>query len=134
VTDRSPLAHPALVWDVAIGQSTVVTHHALANLFYRGLVLHRHPLIGDTLCTSTEVVGLRQNRPKPGRHPTGLAVLRIRTVDQLGRPVMDFWRCAMLPLGDLNHGQSPVHLVHATGATARGGSASAGTDKGEHTE
>jgi acyl dehydratase len=28
----------------------------------------------------------------------GLAVLRIRTVDQEDRPVLDFWRCAMLPL------------------------------------
>src|SRR3954449_1304703 len=38
---RSALAHPALVWDVAIGQSTVVTARVIANLFYRGLVLLR---------------------------------------------------------------------------------------------
>lgn len=93
-------AHPGLVWDVAIGQSTVVTHHVVANLFYRGLAFHRAPVIGDTLRTRTEVVGLRQNRPKQGRAPTGLAALRISTEDQLGRPVLDFWRCAMLPLRD----------------------------------
>ncbi|MQA08882.1 MAG: acyl dehydratase [Pseudonocardiaceae bacterium] len=97
---QAPLAHPALVWDVAIGQSTVVTHHVVANLFYRGLAFHRAPVIGDTLRTSTEVVGLRQNRAKPGRRPTGLAALRITTVDQHERPVLDFWRCAMLPLRD----------------------------------
>jgi acyl dehydratase len=94
------LAHPALVWDVAIGQSTLITRRVIANLFYRGLVFRRAPVIGDTLHTTTEVVGLRQNSRRPGRPPTGMAVLRVRTVDQAQRPVLDFWRCAMLPLAD----------------------------------
>jgi len=94
------LAHPALVCDVAIGQSTLFTQRVIANLFYRGLVLRRAPVIGDTLRTTTEVVALRQNRPRPDRAATGLAVLRIRTTDQEDRRVLDFWRCAMLPLRD----------------------------------
>jgi len=94
------LAHPGLVCDVAIGQSTLLTQRVIANLFYRGLVLHRAPLIGDTLRTTVEVVGLRQNSAKPGRMATGLAALRVRTVDQEERLVLDFWRCAMLPLGN----------------------------------
>lgn len=98
--EPAPLAHPALVWDVAIGQSTLVTQRVKANLFYRGLVFHRAPVIGDTLRTRTEVVALKQNRARPGRAATGLAALRITTVDQLDRPVLDFWRCAMLPLRD----------------------------------
>jgi acyl dehydratase len=92
------VAHPALVWDVAIGQSTVVTQRVRANLFYRGLAFHRYPVLGDTLRTVTEVVGLKENSRKPDRPPTGLAALRITTVDQDERPVLDFWRCAMLPL------------------------------------
>ncbi len=92
------IAHPALVCDVAIGQSTVVTQRVKANLFYRGLAFHRFPSVGDTLFTRTEVVGLRQNSPKPDRAPTGLAALRMTTVDQIGRLVLDFHRCAMLPL------------------------------------
>lgn len=100
VVGEAPLAHPALVWNIAIGQSTLVTQHVKANLFYRGLAFHRAPLIGDTLRTSTEVVALRQNTPREGRRPTGLAALRITTVDQFGRLVLDFWRCAMLPLRD----------------------------------
>jgi acyl dehydratase len=100
VTGGGPLASPSLVWDVAIGQSTLVTQHVKANLFYRGLAFRRAPRLGDTLRTSTRVVALRQNRPQPGRAPTGLAVLRITTVDQQRRPVLDFWRCAMLPLRD----------------------------------
>ncbi|GAA4737251.1 MaoC family dehydratase [Actinomycetospora chibensis] len=89
-----PLAHPAFVWDTAIGQSTLLTRRVVANLFYRGLVFHRLPRIGDTLSTTTEVVGLAQNRSRP----SGLAALRITTVDQAGRTILDFWRCAMLPL------------------------------------
>ncbi len=92
------LAHPALVCDVAIGQSTVVTQRVKANLFYRGLTFHRFPLIGDTLFTRTEVVALKQNSARPGRAPTGLAALRMTTIDQVGRLVLDFHRCAMLPL------------------------------------
>jgi acyl dehydratase len=94
------LAAPNLVWDVAIGQSTVVTHTVVANLFYRGVVFRRAPRLGDSLRTVTEVVGLRQNSRRPGRPATGLAALRITTDDQYGRPVLDFWRCAMLPLRD----------------------------------
>lgn len=96
VTGEGPLAHPALVWDVAIGQSTQITQHAKANLFYRGLAFRRYPVIGDTLRTSTRVVALKQNRSGP----TGLVAMRITTVDQRERPVLDFWRCAMLPLRD----------------------------------
>jgi len=100
VTGGPPLASPGLVWDIAIGQSTVVTQHVKANLFYRGLAFRRAPRLGDTLRTSTRVVALRQNRPREGRAPTGLAVLRITTVDQEKRPVLDFCRCAMIPLRD----------------------------------
>lgn len=94
----TPLAHPGLVCDVAIGQSTLVTHHVIANLFYRGLVFFRFPVIGDTLFTRTEVVALKQNSDKPGRAATGLAALRVTTIDQIDRVVLDFYRCAMLPL------------------------------------
>jgi acyl dehydratase len=100
VTGGDPLAHPGLVWDIAIGQSTIVTQHVKANLFYRGLAFRRMPRLGDTLRTCTEVVALRQNQQRAGRAPTGLAALRITTADQDGLPVLDFWRCAMLPLRD----------------------------------
>jgi acyl dehydratase len=100
VTGGGPVAPPGLVWDVAIGQSTVVTQHVKANLFYRGLAFWRAPLIGDTLATVTRIVALRQNKPRDGRAATGLAALRITTTDQASRPVLDFWRCAMLPLRD----------------------------------
>ena len=95
---ESPIAHPGLVCDVAIGQSTLATQRVIANLFYRGLALRRAPRIGDTLRTTTEVVALRDTSARSGRAPTGLAALRVRTVDQHDRPVLDYHRCAMLPL------------------------------------
>ena len=61
-------------------------------------MFHRYPTIGDTLFTRTEVVGLKQNSRKPGRASSGLAALRMTTIDQAGRLVLDFHRCAMLPL------------------------------------
>jgi acyl dehydratase len=94
------LAHPALVCDVAIGQSTLATQRVKANLFYRGLRFHRFPILGDTLYTRTEVVGLKQNSAKPRRASTGLAALRMTTIDQADRLVLDFHRCAMLPLSE----------------------------------
>ncbi len=45
-------------------------------------------------------MALKQNRPREGAPATGLVVLRIRTTDQDDQPVLDFWRCPMLPLRD----------------------------------
>jgi acyl dehydratase len=118
VTGGAPLASPSLVWDVAIGQSTVVTQHVKANLFYRGLAFRRTPRLGDTLRTSTQVVALKQNRPREGRAPTGLAVLRITTVDQARRPVLDFWRCAMLPLRDHDRQTGHADELDSVGSSA----------------
>ena len=70
------LAAPNLVWDVAIGQSTVATHAVVANLFYRGVVFHRAPRLGDWLRPVTSASGRtrggRGARP-PGWWPCGSA-------------------------------------------------------------
>lgn len=124
----APLAHPALVCDVSIGQSTVLTQRVVANLFYRGLVLRRAPVLGDTLHTTTTVTALKQNARREGRAATGLAALHIVTVDQSDRPVLDYHRCAMLPLrdpdsdtghsGDLDAISSVLDPAALRGATA----------------
>ncbi len=101
VTGRNALlAHPNLVCDVAIGQSTGPTQLVRGNLFYRGLVLLRPVFIGDTLRTRTEITALKQNRPRDDGTATGLVVLRMTTCNQHDEPVLDFWRCPMIPLRD----------------------------------
>jgi len=107
------LADPAFVWDVSIGQSTLVTRRVVANLFYRGLAFHRIPVLGDTLRTRTEVVGLKQNASRP----TGLAALRITTRDQEDRVALDFWRCAMLPLSSPDVRTGHADDLSAIGST-----------------
>jgi acyl dehydratase len=99
------LAHPMLVCDVSIGQSTLPTQRVIGNLFYRRLMLRRLPAVGDTLKTTTEIVALKRNSIKEGRKPTGLAVLHIVTIDQEDRAILDYWRCAMLPIADVDASQ-----------------------------
>ncbi len=120
------LAHPMLVCDVSIGQSTLPTQRVIGNLFYRRLMLRRLPAIGDTLKTVTEIVALKRNTIKEGRKPTGLAVLHIVTTDQEDRAILDYWRCAMLPIANLDASQPhaddldrfpadlPADALHAT--------------------
>lgn len=98
VTGRTGLVPPAVVWDTSIGQSTTVTQHVKANLFYRGLAFRRYPAVGDTLSTVTTIDGLKENPRREGRRPTGLAALRIVTSDQNAQVILEYWRCAMLPL------------------------------------
>lgn len=101
VTGRTtPLVHPNLVCDVAIGQSTGPSQRVRGNLFYRGLVLARPVFVGETLRTRTEIVGLKQNRRRAGAPASGLVAMRVRTTDEDGEPVLDFWRCPMIPLRD----------------------------------
>jgi 2-methylfumaryl-CoA hydratase len=99
-TGRATLIHPNLVCNVAIGQTTEPTQRVKGNLFYRGLVLEIPVFTGDTLRTTTEVVALRQNRPKPGRSATGMAVLQVHVENQRRQTVLHFWRCPMLPCRD----------------------------------
>jgi acyl dehydratase len=101
VTGRDlPLVHPNLVCDIAIGQSTGPSQRVRGNLFYRGLILARPVFVGETLRTRTEIVGLKQNRRRAGATASGLVAMRVRTTDERGEPVLDFWRCPMIPLRD----------------------------------
>jgi acyl dehydratase len=96
----APLCHPLLAINIAIGQSTWASQRVKANLFYKGLVLRRPVFVGDTLYTRTRVVGLRQNKPQPGRSATGIVALEMTTTNQHGDTVLHFWRCPMIPCRD----------------------------------
>jgi acyl dehydratase len=96
----APLAHPLLAINVAIGQSTWASQRVKANLAYRSVRLRRPVLVGDTLQTTTRVVAARRNRDRPGRAPTGVVALEMRTRNQRGEDVLQAWRLPMIPCRD----------------------------------
>lgn len=101
VTGQSNLpVNPALICNLAIGQSTIPSQRVLGNLFYRGLRLRTPVFVGDTLSTQTRVVALRQNSVKPGRPASGMVGLEITVNNQRGDRVLHFWRCPMVPCRD----------------------------------
>ena len=86
------LAHPAMVADVIIGQSTQPSGRVLGNLFYRGMALAPVRL-GTTLRTRTEVVAI-----EPTRDGTRAKVtLRATTTDAAGKLIASYLRCPLLP-------------------------------------
>jgi citrate lyase beta subunit/acyl dehydratase len=92
---QSMLAHPMLVCDVAIGQSTGPSGRVLGNLFYRGLAA-RPVHLGVTLRTTTTVVA-RRRANSTGRGPRGMVLLHVTAVDADGEVVLDYYRCPLLP-------------------------------------
>ena len=96
----TPLVNSCLVANIAIGLSTIPSQRVLGNLFYRGLAFKFPVFLGDTLKVKTSVIALRQNRIKPGRAASGMAVLNIEVSNQENQSVLNFYRCPMLPCRD----------------------------------
>lgn len=97
---NSGMVHPMLVINIVNGQTTYASQNVKGNLFYRGLIMKSPVFIGDTLTTTTKVVGLNQNKNKPGRNATGMVALEIETLNQNNECVMRYWRCPMIPCRD----------------------------------
>jgi 2-methylfumaryl-CoA hydratase len=89
------LANPALVMQYSIGQTTNATRRAIANLYYRSVRILRPVEIGETLTTTTKVLGLCDSTAKDGTH-RGKVWLGISTTADNG-PVARYERCALLP-------------------------------------
>ncbi len=108
------LANPGLVLQLSIGQSTSATRKAIANLFYRGVLVQRPVELGERIETTTTVLAMSDSRPK-GNLNRGKVLLGIQTVGDNG-PIADYQRCALLPC----RGDAPGHSDDV-------GSASSGT-------
>lgn len=89
------LANPGLVLQLSIGQSTSATRKAIANLFYRGVLVQRPVEVGERIETTTTVLGLCDSRPKGDLH-RGKVLLGIETSGDNG-PIASYQRCALLP-------------------------------------
>ncbi len=88
------LANPGLVMQFSIGQTTMATRQAIANLYYRSVRMVRPVEIGETLTTITTVLGLSDSAPK-GDQYRGKVWLGIETTSERG-PVASYQRCALV--------------------------------------
>jgi 2-methylfumaryl-CoA hydratase len=88
------LVNPGVVLQYSIGQTTMATRQAIANLYYRDLRIHRPIEVGETLSTVTTVLGLRDSASKGDQH-RGKVWLGITT--RVGdEPVVTYERCALV--------------------------------------
>lgn len=108
------LANPGLVMQFSIGQTTMATRQAIANLYYRSVRILRPVEIGETLTTVTRVLGLADSAPKDGQH-RGKVWLGI-TTSIGGEPVVTYERCALV------RGRGPTAPGHASAIPPPSGS------------
>ncbi len=93
----SPLASPGLVVNLAVGQSTVATRRAIANLFYRNMRIARPVHVGETLHTTVRIEAMADAKPRDDRPNRGKVLLGIQTTAD-DDVVLDCQRCALLPI------------------------------------
>lgn len=99
------LANPAAVMQYSIGQTTMATRQAIANLYYRSVRILRPVEIGQTMRTTTTVLGLKDSAPK-GDQFRGKVWLGITSATEDG-PVVEYERCALV------RGRGPGQPGHA---------------------
>jgi acyl dehydratase len=104
------MMNPGIVMQTAIGQTTGATRRAIANLYYRTVRVHRPVTAGETIWTTTTVLGLADASPKDGLH-RGKVWLGIESRTDAG-VVMTCERCALLPCAG---GASPGHHADIPG-------------------
>jgi len=134
---RGMLVNDLLVFHVVFGQTVPdVSRNAIANLGYADVRFRTPVYPGDTLRTTTEVIGLREN--KNGK--SGIVYVQSRGTNQHGETVLEFYRWVMVRKQDegapapaedvpnLPKEISPFQLVHcaATVPAAQGNAAPGG--------
>ncbi|HRE00822.1 MAG TPA: MaoC/PaaZ C-terminal domain-containing protein [Ilumatobacteraceae bacterium] len=88
------IANPGLVMQYSIGQTTMATRQAIANLYYRSVRILRPVELGETISTVTTVLGLADSTPK-GDQYRGKVWLGITTSAAAGA-VAAYERCALV--------------------------------------
>lgn len=99
VGDARPLVSAGLVMQLSVGLSTTVSRRAIANLFYRGITVHRPVFVGETLETVVTVTACADGSSRPGRPGRGKVLVDIVTTAD-GEEAVTYERCPMLPAGD----------------------------------
>jgi acyl dehydratase len=103
--NEAGVVNPGLALQYSIGQTTMATRQAIANLYYRSVRVLRPVFIGQTLTTTTTVLGMKDSSPK-GDQFRGKVWLGITTSSEDG-PVVEYERCALI------RGRGPDQPGHA---------------------
>ena len=90
----------------SIGQTTMATRQAIANLYYRSVRVLRPVELGETLSTTTTVLGLKDSSPKGDQH-RGKVWLGHRHQQATHGPVVEYERCALVRAS--RHRAQPGH-------------------------
>jgi len=134
---RGMLVNDLLVFHIVFGQTVPdISRNAVANLGYADVRFRTPVHPGDTLRTTTEIVGLREN----SNGKSGIIYVQSRGMNQSGDTVLEFFRWVMVRKRDekspapkedvpnLRTEISPFQLVHcaatippAAGNAAEGG-------------
>ena len=87
-----------LAFHIAFGKTVPdISVNAIANLGYADVRFIQPVFVGDTLTTSSQVIGLRQN--SSGKN--GVVYVRSTSVNQRGEPVLSWVRWVMVHKSDL---------------------------------
>ena len=96
-----------LAFHIAFGKTVPdISVNAVANLGYADIRFLQPVFVGDTLSTSSQVIGLKQN----SNGKNGVVWVRSTSVNQRGEPVLSWVRWVMVHKNDLNS-PAPTTLI-----------------------
>src|SRR6185436_5609711 len=108
---RDRVIHPLLLLNLALSFTVHdISEQAIAHLAYIDMKFPNAAYPGDTICVSTEVLGVRVSDSKPDR---GVIHVRTTGVNQDGLPLVSFERKALIPTGTLANRAHPPASLHA---------------------
>ena len=88
-----------LAFHIAFGKTVPdISVNAVANLGYADVRFIQPVFVGDTLSTSSQVIGLKQN----SNGKSGVVYVRSTAINQRGEPVLSWVRWVMVHKSDLN--------------------------------
>jgi 2-methylfumaryl-CoA hydratase len=88
-----------LAFHIAFGKTVPdISVNAVANLGYADVRFMQPVFVGDTLSTSSQVIGLKQN----SNGKSGVVWVRSTSVNQRGEPVLSWVRWVMVHKNDMN--------------------------------
>jgi 2-methylfumaryl-CoA hydratase len=96
-----------LAFHIAFGKTVPdISVNAVANLGYADVRFIQPVFVGDTLSTSSQVIGLRQN----SSNKSGVVYVRSTSVNQHGEPVLSWVRWVMVHKNDMSR-PAPMTVV-----------------------